>query len=66
MSNAPSAKPPSTKRQPKCVILRLWVNEFTNQDYFEYTDAIKAYLAFTGRLTDSLEIRKHYTYIKPF
>ncbi|OCK91818.1 uncharacterized protein K441DRAFT_573265, partial [Cenococcum geophilum 1.58] len=51
---------------PKRIILRLRVNEFTGRDYSEYIDAIKAYLAFTGRLTNNLEFWKHHTYIKPF
>ncbi|OCK86548.1 uncharacterized protein K441DRAFT_672227, partial [Cenococcum geophilum 1.58] len=42
------AEPPSAKRQPKRIILRLRVNEFTSRDYSEYIDAIKAYLAFAG------------------
>jgi len=58
--------PPSAEHQPKRVILRLWVNEFTGWDPSEHTDAIKAYLAFAGRLTNVLEFRKHYAYIKPF
>ena len=60
------SNPPSAKHLLKRVILRLWVNEFTGRDPSKYTDAIKAYLAFIGRLTDNLEFRKHYAYIEPF
>ncbi|XTI93109.1 hypothetical protein V2W45_1429075, partial [Cenococcum geophilum] len=58
--------PPSAERQPKRVILRLRVNEFTGRDYSEYIDAIKAYLAFAGRSTDDLEFWKHHAHIEPF
>jgi hypothetical protein len=58
--------PPSAKHQPKRVILRLRVNEFSGRDYSEYIDAINAYLVFIGRLTNSLEFRKHHAYIKLF
>ena len=58
--------PPSAEHQLKRVILRLRVNEFSGRDYSEYIDAINVYLVFAGRLTDNLEFRKHYAYIKPF
>ena len=58
--------PPSTKHQLKYVILRLRVNEFSGWDYSKYIDAINIYLVFAGRLTNDLEFRKHYAYIKPF
>jgi hypothetical protein len=61
MSNSHSAE-----CQPKRVILRLRVNEFTGRDYSEYIDAIKAHLAFAGRPTDDSELRKHYAHIEPF
>jgi hypothetical protein len=60
------SNPSSAEHQPKRVILRLRVNEFTGRDPSEYTDAIKAYLAFAGRSTDSMEIRKHHAHIEPF
>jgi hypothetical protein len=60
------SNPPSAEHQPKRVILRLRVNEFTGRDYSEYTDAIKAYLAFAGRPTDDSELGKHYAHIEPF
>jgi len=60
------SNPSSAEHQPKRVILRLRVNEFTGRDYSEYTDAIKAYLAFAGRPTDDSELGKHYAHIEPF
>jgi hypothetical protein len=60
------SNPPSAEHQPKRVILRLRVNEFTGRDPSEYTDAIKAYLAFAGRPTDDSEFRKHHSHIQPF
>jgi hypothetical protein len=36
---------------------------FTNQDYFKYSNAIKAYLTFIKHLTDNLGFRKYYSYI---
>lgn len=58
--------PPSAEHQPKRVILRLRVNEFSGRDYSEYIDAINAYLVFAGRSTDGLEFRKHHAHIEPF
>ena len=60
------SNPPSAEHQPKRVILRLRVNEFSGRDYSEYIDAINAYLVFAGRSTDDLEFRKHYAHIEPF
>ena len=60
------SNPPSAKYQPKRVILRLQVNKFSGWDYSKYINAINIYLVFTGRLTNNLEFRKHYAYIKPF
>ena len=50
----------------KRVILRLRVNEFGGRDPSEYSDAIKAYLAFANRPTSELEQNKHYAHIEPF
>jgi hypothetical protein len=60
------SNPPSAEHQPKRVILRLRVNEFSGRDYSKYIDAINAYLVFAGRLTNDLEFRKHHAHIKPF
>ena len=52
--------------QPKRVILRLRVNDFGGGDPSEYSDAIRAYLAFAGRPISELGENRHYAHIEPF
>jgi hypothetical protein len=54
------------RAQPKCVILRLRVNQFEGRGTSEYGDAVKAYLTFAKRPTSELATNKHYTHIEPF
>ena len=54
------------EHQPKRVILRLRVNEFSGRDPSEYNDAIKAYLIFAERPASEIVDNKHYAHIEPF
>ena len=48
------------------MILRLRAKEFEGHDLnSEFGNAIKAYLAFAGRLTSEHEENKHYVHIEP-
>ncbi|KAM0326758.1 hypothetical protein ACHAQA_006631 [Verticillium albo-atrum] len=54
------------KPSPKRVILRLDVDDFSEENSNEYNDAILAYLQFAGRLEAELIENRHYAHIEPF